>query len=72
MVKVRFNLTQWQEFVDDEIPSFQSGRGMIEFEDTAKGFYFFNSGEERTLRGGGIKASILVTSATKFKTTGAN
>jgi hypothetical protein len=69
-VKVRFNLTIWQEFIDDEVPSLKSAKGTIEFLDPAKGFYFFNSGGSARLRGSNIEAAILITSPTEFTVTG--
>ena len=67
---VRFSLTEWQEFVNGELPSVTSARGHIEFEDTAKAFFFMNSLGPHTLRGGGIEVSIIMDRLTEFKVTG--
>lgn len=69
-VEVLFSLTQWQEFIDDEIPSMKSALGTLRFEDPAKASYFFNSGDVAVLTGSGIKASIIITSLNEFKVTG--
>ena len=68
--KVRFSLTQWQEFIDDHIPSMKSAKGTIQFEDTAKAFYFFNSGGTALLSGGGIEALVLIITPTAFTVAG--
>ena len=68
--KVRFSLTERQQFIDDYIPSLKSAGGTIEFETPAQAFYFFQSGGAALLKGGGIEVSIIITSPTEFKATG--
>jgi hypothetical protein len=70
IAKVRFSLTQWQEFVDDQIPGLRSATGTIQFEDAAKASLFFNSGGSSLLKGGGIEAKIIATTPTEFTVTG--
>jgi hypothetical protein len=69
VAKVRFSLSQWQEFIDD-IPGMRSASGTIEFEKTAEASSFFESIGSATLRGGGIEAQILVLSLDQFRVTG--
>lgn len=70
VAKVRFSMTQWQDFIDGTIPGMKSAEGTIQFEDTGKVFYFFNSGGDALLRGGGIEARVLILSLDTFSVTG--
>jgi hypothetical protein len=68
VAKVRFDLTQWQDFIDNQVPGLTSASGNIQFENIREAFSFFR----RTvlLRGGGIEANIILLSADKFDVTG--
>jgi hypothetical protein len=70
VAKVRFNLTQWQDYIDNEVPGLKSAAGNIQFEKAGEAFSFFNSRGSALLRGGGIEARILLLSADKFDVTG--
>ena len=50
IAKVRFDLTQWQDFIDGEIPGLKSASGNIKFEKTGEAFSFFNSSGTALLR----------------------
>jgi hypothetical protein len=68
-VKVRFSLTQTQDFVDG-IPTLRSGEGSLDFESRGDAWKMTSTPESKTLAGGGIKAEVLVISEVWFKTTG--
>lgn len=68
VVKVRFSLTQWQDFIDN-LPTLRSAEGSLEFKDTQEAWRA-TDGKLRTLTGGGIRASIYVVSSKTFKVTG--
>ena len=70
VAKVRFDLTQWQDFIDGHIPGMTSASGNIQFEKTGEAATFFNSSGNALLRGGGIEARILVVSLDRFDVTG--
>jgi len=68
IVKVRFSLTQWQDFIDN-IPTLKSAVGSIEFKDTHEAWSAMD-GKLRTLTGGGIRANVYVDTSSTFKVTG--
>jgi hypothetical protein len=70
VAKIRFDLTQWQDFIHNQIPGLKSASGNIQFEKTGEAFSFFNSGGSGLLRGGGIEAQIMLVSLDKFDVTG--
>jgi hypothetical protein len=70
VAKVRFSMTQWQEFIDGTIPSLESAAGTIQFEKTGEAFSFFTSRGNALLRGGGIEARVNILSLDTFEVTG--
>jgi hypothetical protein len=70
VAKVRFDLTQWQDFIDNHIPGLKSASGNIQFERRDEAFSFFNSRGSALLRGGGIEARIILLSIDGFDVTG--
>jgi hypothetical protein len=67
---VRFNLTQLQDYIDNQIPGLKSAAGNIRFDKAGEAFSFFNSGGSALLRGGGIEARIILVSIDRFDVTG--
>ena len=70
IAKVRFSLTQWQDFIDNQVPGLKSASGSIQFEKTREASSFFNSRGSALLRGGGIEARIILVSMDRFDVTG--
>jgi len=70
VAKVRFSLTQWQEFIEGTIPGMKSARGTIEFKNSSEAFTFSESSGSALLRGGGIEAKINILSLDTFQVTG--
>lgn len=68
--KVRFSLVQTEDFID-EVAMLRSASGTLEFESRSEAWAMTESGENKTLKGGGIQAEVLVISIDSFRVTGA-
>jgi hypothetical protein len=69
VARVRFSLVQSQDFID-EIPMLKHASGTLQFENRADAWHMTSGPENKTLKGGGIEAQVLVLSEQKFSVTG--
>jgi hypothetical protein len=60
---------QYQDFADG-IPSLRSAEGSIAFQTQMEGWKMLESPENKTMKGGGIEAEVLIVSMDAFKVTG--
>ena len=66
---VRFSLIETQHFVDG-LPSQKTAEGTLEFMNVANASAMTTSPETKTLKGGGIRAEVFVTSEDSFSVSG--